>query len=229
MWQLLYFLRGIVMWRQFLILVLASLSLASCGGLKPKSGEWAGDVRDFEPFQKLSISVPAVVTLTVGSERSRIELDGDRAVCRAIDSEIKDGTLIIDAKGKHLDLEGNVPLQLGVETPTLEAFSFSGAGKAYIEGLKGESFDFSSSGACSTTAKGKLTTLIITSTGASKLDFGEVDCKDVKLTASGASSAVVDATESLDVDVSGASSVRYKGHPKKVEKKVSGVSSIQEL
>jgi hypothetical protein len=217
------------MWRPFLTLVLATTFLTSCGGsdVKPKSGEWAGDVRDFLPFQKLSISVPAEVFVNVGSKRSSIELDGDRAVCRAVNSELKDGTLTIDAKGKHLDLNGNVPLKISVSSPKLDALNVSGAGKFEIETLKGDTFDMSASGACSVKARGAVTKLTLTSSGASNLDFGKVECKDVKLIVSGASNAKVDATESLDVDVSGASKVRYRGNPKKLEKEISGVSSIE--
>ena len=50
----------------------------------------------------------------------------------------------------------------------------------------------------------------------------------MKLISSGASTTKVDATDLLDIDVSGASKVRYRGNPKKLEKKVSGVSSIEE-
>jgi hypothetical protein len=217
------------MWRQLLIMIFATTTLASCGGsdIQPKSGKWINAVRDFLPFQKLSVNVPAEVIIEVGSKRSSIELGGDQAVVDAVSSDLKDGTLVIDAKGKHLDLDGNVPLKISVMTPKLDTLNVFGAGNFDIEALNGETFDMSANGACSVKARGAITKLNVTSSGASDLDFGKVECKDVKMILSGASKAKIDATESLDINVSGASSVRYTGNPKRLDKKVSGVSKIE--
>jgi hypothetical protein len=216
---------------RILMIILASTSLASCGGggyLKAIPGPQKSDVRDIKPFHKLSVSVPAQVDIEVGSKKSDVSLLGQEAVVGAVSSDLKDGTLVIDVKEKNLDLNSKIPLQISVHSPNLDALNVSGAAKVVIRGLKSDSFDMSATGACKAEAGGQVTRLTISSSGACNLDFGKVESKFVKLISSGASTTKVDATDSLDIDVSGASKVRYRGNPKKLEKKVSGVSSIEE-
>ena len=73
--------------------------------------------------------------------------------------------------------------------------------------------------------------------GASKLNLtGTVDinafdlvAKSFTLSSSGAGKANINATENLNIETSGAATVRYKGNPKNISQRNSGVSSIHKV
>ena len=155
---------------QLLAVIFASTFLAGCGGgghlqAVPGPGPQKSDVRVIKPFHKLSISVPAQIDIEVGSEESTVLLLGDEAVVGAISSDLNDGTLVIDAKEKHSNLNSEIPLQIFVHSPNLDLLTVSGAAKAIIRGLKGDSFDMSATGACKAEADGRVAKLSITSSG----------------------------------------------------------------
>ncbi|MBI2303945.1 MAG: DUF2807 domain-containing protein [Chloroflexi bacterium] len=63
--------------------------------------------------------------------------------------------------------------------------------------------------------------------GASKLELGNFQVKNAKVTVDGASSATVNVTGRLDVNASGASSVYYLGNPTLGEVNISGASKLE--
>lgn len=91
-----------------------------------------------------------------------------------------------------LDLSGASNVKLDINTKELKA-DMSGASKIELAG-KADEVDMNMS-------------------GASKVEAADLQAKRVKVEASGASKVKLYATESLDIDASGASFVYYKGSP----------------
>lgn len=88
---------------------------------------------------------------------------------------------------------------------------FSGASEVKLDGLASESLSGELSGASQLQATGKADALILDIHGASRIDLNDLSAKTAKLSLSGASQGKVSASESIDGELSGASSLTYKG------------------
>lgn len=211
-------------------LALLAMALSGCADAETGttgSGKTITDKRSLQgEFEKISLSVPANITVEVGKSPASVELTGDDNIVKLFTTKIQNGVLVVDTDNKHFNNHNEI--RIAVTAPVLKAIDMSGAGKLDIENVQGDSFDISLTGACEGKARGKLDNLSATMTGAGNLNLADLECKSAKLNVSGAGTAVVSATKSLDVDVSGAASVKYKGHPANVTKNISGVASLVE-
>lgn len=113
-----------------------------------------------------------------------------------------------------------------VTSPTLTGLSFAGAVRFNATQLSGAKFYLETAGACKITLGGNVDELLAEMSGASKLMANGLHTKNADISTSGASKAETYATEVLRVSISGAGKVTYYGHPKKVERHVSGAGSI---
>lgn len=130
--------------------------------------------------------------------------------------------------------------------PELESLDLSGAIKAKINGFKNESLQIDISGASSCDINANINNLkvdisgagnlnlngrgdlmVINLSGASNVKARNYQVKRLNLNMSGAGAAQVYASEQLDVEVSGVGSVKYDGSPKILNKKLSGMATIQ--
>ncbi|WP_221390582.1 head GIN domain-containing protein [Dyadobacter sp. NIV53] len=138
------------------------------------------------------------------------------------------------------------PMNIDITMPTLAAVDFSGAIDSQIEGfsnlskleieLSGASkcdfigsaktIDFDLSGASQLYLSGNGQFLDGELSGASQLDALDLPVEESDLKLSGASDAKVWASKFLEVDASGASSVRYKGDPA-IKQNLSGGSTLR--
>ncbi|MCC5919269.1 MAG: PspC domain-containing protein [Cyclobacteriaceae bacterium] len=85
------------------------------------------------------------------------------------------------------------------------------------------------SGASKVNLKGEVNSIDARFSGASKADLMELKANSVKLRASGATKADVYASEELSIDLSGASSLRYKGGANVSSQSISGGSKIRSI
>jgi hypothetical protein len=121
----------------------------------------------------------------------------------------------------------------GASRTTLSGFNSDKSLKAEVSGastLRGDltcdDAQFDVSGASKTQLQGSAQGLNIRASGASTVSFGSFNSKDTVVNASGASNVTVAASGSLDVEASGASTVRYAGEPAKFKVNSSGASSV---
>ena len=121
----------------------------------------------------------------------------------------------------------------GASRTTLTGFSSGKPLQAEVSGastLRGDMVcgdaRFDVSGASQVVPKGSAQNLNAETSGASTADFSDFTSKNTVVSASGASKVIVSATGSLDVEASGASTVRYAGEPVKLKVNTSGASSV---
>ena len=86
--------------------------------------------------------------------------------------------------------------------------------------------DVKLSGASHSTFAGASKQLAIECSGASHINAARLTAKTVTADLSGASTAHVNATEELEAEASGASTLRYVGQPAKLDKEISGASTV---
>ncbi|HHT22368.1 MAG TPA: PspC domain-containing protein [Bacteroidales bacterium] len=103
----------------------------------------------------------------------------------------------------------------------------SGASKTELKLNSAQKLDVKVSGASKLEAQGVADTLLLNSTGASKVDADDLRTKVSVVDLSGASSADVHTTEEFQGSVSGASRIEVSGNPAKRSNSTSGGSSIR--
>ena len=144
-------------------------------------------------------------------------------------AEVIDQTLSLSYDGKIKDDQA---LNIVVITPSLTKISLGGTAQAYIEGFKTTDFTVDASGSTQAesaveavtlhatlqgTARlkliGKLTSLNASASGASQLSAFAVPLQQADLTLEGAARAQINASETLNATLKGASSITYQGNP----------------
>ncbi len=113
-----------------------------------------------------------------------------------------------------------------IETDSL-SLSMSGASEVSIP-VKVKKLDIEASGASSINITGTADTLKFDGSGACKFNGLELATDDSDIKISGAGEASVNCAKKLDVALSGACSLQYKGNPK-IEKRISGLGTISSV
>jgi hypothetical protein len=209
----------------------------------------SGDIVTVEPdvadFDRLEISHAFETTITQGDVTS---------VVIRIDDNLEP-YLRVEQQGRTLAIGLADEVGLGFLTATLEAditmpslvaleasgasqamlidivsgddVSLDASGASRIEGeLEAARLDLILSGASAASLRGTAEDLHLDASGASTADMERFPVADASVVVSGASSASVDVSGTLDVDASGASHVTYSGSPSLGEVNISGASSI---
>ncbi|MGH8095182.1 MAG: head GIN domain-containing protein [Chthoniobacterales bacterium] len=136
-----------------------------------------------------------------------------------------DGDLLkIETRGSMAPTHG---IKVVITSPSLTGATLSGAVELKATQLSGANFGLETSGAAKVTLAGNVNRLLASLTGASKLQATNLAANDVELSVTGAGKADVSASNSLQAAITGAGKVSYSGHPKSVEKKITGAGKIE--
>lgn len=141
--------------------------------------------------------------------------------------------LLIENMGGHLEISPkNKKRQkqryyiLEIYTPELERISLNGASKGQVSGFQFKDFDVELAGASVLQVSGKAKRLKLDLAGASVLKAYELTTDEALVDVSGACKAEINVLNDLNAEVSGASTVHYRGNPKNMISDVSGMSSV---
>jgi Putative auto-transporter adhesin, head GIN domain len=150
-------------------------------------------------------------------------IEGDDNILPLVQSDVRDGVLYLRTEKAYNSRQG---IAVKITIPNLESIKVAGAGKFQISDLKNDKFTVESTGATALTASGETKSVEIHNTGAGKIDTENLHAQKAKVDISGAASIDVYASEQLDANVSGIGRVSYSGHPKTVNKNVSGLGVV---
>lgn len=230
----------------------AALALLACSVAVPSlSGvTGSGDVVSLDQavsdFDRVVISNAFHTTITQGDAY---------AVVIRIDDNLQEH-LQVEQQGRTLSIGldadpgfgfMNSTLEADITMPSLVGLEASGAvqvvlvgfvvdgdlaleasGASRIEGeLEAGAVDLNLSGASSASLTGAAQSLAANASGASTADLGDFQAVDVSVVASGASTATVQASGTLDAEATGASHVTYFGDPTLRDVEVSGASTVE--
>ena len=200
---------------------------------------------NLKDFDKLQIGSSFVIDVTKSSQFS-IRAKGDKENLDELEANVSNGELQIRYKNNTWKRQKNGAVYLYITMPELQGVTFSGASKSTVEGfsvkgtfklslsgasesninLKAENIDISLSGASNAKILGgKTSKMSIDISGASELNAYECEAQRTIIKSSGASSAKIAVSSSLDADARGASVIRYRGNPD-VNSDSSGASRI---
>jgi hypothetical protein len=231
-------------------LVLVTAWLCGCTFYVPQSIAGSGKLvtaeQDLSGFSKIAASSAFQVDARQ-SDGYSVAISVDEKVVPYLDVTVQGDTLRIGLK-PGVSLSGAIgPLKATVAMPKLTGLNLSGATRTTIDGFKSadpldaevsgasmldgslEAGDvrFQLSGASRVTLSGKGERMVLAASGASQGNLEQFSVTDARVELSGASRATVNASGALDVNVSGASTLRYTGNPTLGSVESSGASTIQ--
>ncbi|PWG79896.1 head GIN domain-containing protein [Pararcticibacter amylolyticus] len=228
----------------FTLLLPALLSGCNLNCVNP-SGKTAAVTKDLERFSKISVG-GALKVFIKQSDKSSVSIEADENVLPLIKARVSGETLevrqetnlcnagevkvyITSPEFKALDLSGAVEVANGspVNGEKLD-LSLSGASKADIR-VNVEELRTEASGACEINLQGRANRHHVEMSGAGSLKAPGLQVADYHIEGSGACKLSIHATESLDVNSSGAVVVEYKGNPQRINNNSSGASHLKKL
>jgi len=236
-----------------LVLLVALTAILTVSCMMARTVNGSGNVvteeRDAGGFQQVSFALMGRMVLRPGDTES-VTITADDNIMRLIEAEVRDGVLHVGRTSEAgmaqlrpseeivyevtyrelsgLSLSGSGSMDLaGLETPFLE-LSLSGSGAVIVKGLEGGQIRTSISGSGAINLSGTADSHSLDLSGSGTYRTGELVSRDARLTISGSGTAVVNATETLSVMLSGSGVVRYMGDPDLTES-VSGSGAIQRI
>lgn len=231
--------------------ILAVLT-SSCVGFNEKSVKLSGvtkvSTKEVSAFDKVDVSGAIDVIVNIGN-KSEVVIEADSAIMPYVVTEVKDRELRIYNKGiiGSFNFKNNKIL-VTITTPSILELESSGACDVTINDLKTDMFkvslsgacdligsfecnvlDFESSGSSDSKLRGKVKNCNIELSGACDIKALDLEVDSLKIEGSGSSNVEITVQNSLDVELSGASELRYKGEPKYIKTDMSGVSNLTKI
>lgn len=231
--------------------ILAVLT-SSCVGFNEKNVKLSGvtkvSTKEVSAFDKVDVSGAIDVIVNIGN-KSEVVIEADSAIMPYVVTEVKDRELRIYNK----DIIGfynfkNNKILVTITTPSILELESSGACDVTINDLKTDMFkvslsgacdligsfecnvlDFESSGSSDSKLRGKVKNCNIELSGACDIKALDLEVDNLKIEGSGSSNVEINVQNSLDVELSGASELRYKGEPKYIKTDMSGVSNLTKI
>ena len=186
------------------------------------SGNRTTQKRDVGAFKTIETEGAFTIEVTCQKDPS-LEVEGDDNVLEFVTAEIRNDVLHLKNTKSY---SVNQPVKFTISVPNLEAVSVSGAGNIDIKGMNNDSFEIDSTGAPSITVAGRTKVVNIDTSGAGKIDTHNLRAARAVVESNGVSKVDIDVSEQLDVNVSGPSTVTYRGDPV-VNKNVNGPGKVE--
>ena len=186
------------------------------------SGVRKTEKRELVAFKSIE-TTGAFEILVTCQQAPSFEIEGDDNLLPLVRTEVRGGVLHIFNQSNYRTAKG-ITVRIGV--PDLEGILTTGAGDIRITNVKNEKLVVSSKGAARIEASGQTKFATITSTGAGQIDANKLHADSATVTVTGAGHVNVYATRRLDATVSGVGQITYDGDPPEVNRKVSGIGSI---
>ena len=221
----------------------------SFGGAIPGSGKIKTETRIPGEFNAIAIRYPGTIVVQQG-DKNLVVVEADDNLLPQLTTEVRGGTLIIQNSEENYSkrVSSSRTVTITITVKDVKEIAFSAAGKLEVNGLKTGKFDLRLSGAGDAILNGlELDTLAVSLSGAGKItaagtsnnlsvsisglgDFEgtnlQVHIAEIQI--SGAGTATVRASDTLEAKVSGAGTVNYYGSPK-VTQTISGAGSVNQM
>ena len=153
-----------------------------------------------------------------------VTVEADDNLIEHVKTELSGDTLKIYNEG---NISSQSPIKIKISMPKIDEADISGASDATIINVSNEFLKLNVSGASKIKISGESKNLDLKASGASRIDAEQLTVDNANVNASGASNAVVSASNEVKAQASGASKIRYTGEPNKVDRNSSGASSIE--
>ena len=228
--------------RILVMLTGALLVLSSCSNFMGKrvrgNGKMAMETRTTGSFTGVKVS--GAIDLYVRTDSvTAVRVDGDENLLKYVEVDL-DGSMLRIRTKNGINLKPTRSIKVYVSAPEFTRFhasenkisssstlnvDLSGASDAKLE-VNAPAVNVEVSGAGSVTLKGETRDFSVDGSGSTDIKCYELLAENTKVDISGAGNAEVFASVKLDVGVSGAADVKYKGNAT-VSQRVSGAGSVK--
>ncbi len=216
----------------WLIFALISVSIActvtqgnGAGETVRGSGNVVTEEREVSDFTSISLQGWGKLVIDqTGSES--LSITGDDNFLPYIETEVRGRELIISIPSNTI-FNDITDLTYHVTVKTIDNLDLSGAGDIEVLHLDSEDWHVNLSGAGNITVSGEVDTQTIVISGAGGYNAEELSSQEASIEHSGAGMAVVQVSDTLDVNISGLGSVEYIGDPT-VNQTITGVGSVHQ-
>jgi hypothetical protein len=215
------FTRAVLVPALLLALVSCDKNGAKGAGLKG-SGTLKTDTRAVTGFTQIALASSGDVTLAQGATES-LAIEAEDNLLPHLTSAVAGGKLTLDTDAS---LSPTKPIHYTITVKDLTGIEVSGAGNVTATQLHASAVTVRLSGAGDVTLSGQADSEDVALSGAGDFEAAKLTAKTAKVVVEGAGNAVVNATDALDVKVSGVGNVEYLGDPK-VTKNISGVGAVR--
>ncbi len=197
-------------------------------------------------FTKIDASSAYHVNISSGKEY-KVEVTGHAKDLELSRQDVENDTLILDRKSRFCIFCFSSGIDVNITTPNLGSIEGSGAVSYTVGSFTGTNFNIDlsgasradiskltvsdikiiMSGASRATLAGSAKTLTADLSGASRLEGFDFKVADAIVEGSGASRMEINATDTLSADISGATTIFYRGNPKITKEETSGSSRLR--
>ena len=198
-----------------------------------------------DSFTELEVEDAFEVFITFSDNEESIEVEANDNLHDYIEIESYKGRLEIGLQ-RGVNIRGDATLKVFITTKNIDMFDISGASRVELESVfRGRNLDVRLSGASTFDAKVEANRMICNLSGASKCELGgvvdvmeaelsgasrledyDLDIEELYMNLSGASSARLTVEGLIELDASGASTLRYRGDAVIQHLDLSGASNI---
>jgi hypothetical protein len=200
----------------------ATLALAALVSVPAMADEQS---RTAPAFTSIDLKGPISIDVQAGKAQSIIVRGTPQFVTMLV-TEVVGGELRVYLRDNNTKKISGDPRVI-VTVPALQKFSMEGAGETVLRDIAGERFDVQYRGAGSMAIAGKVKQLTLQAQGVGEVDARKLIAQDASVTFQGIGSVDIYASGKLDAQVNGMGELRYYGHPKTVNKAVSGIGSVK--
>ena len=176
-------------------------------------------------FTAIDLRGPISIDVQAGKAQS-ITVRGTSKFVAMLVTEVVDGELRVYLRDNATKKISGDPRVI-VTVPALRTFSMEGAGETTLRNITGDRFDVRYRGAGSMTIEGTVKQLKLQAQGVGEVDARKLIAQDANVNFQGIGSVEIYASGKLDAQVSGMGELLYYGHPKTVNKSVSGIGSVK--
>jgi hypothetical protein len=198
------------------------LLVASCS-IATGSGTTATENRPVSGFSNVALAGSGELIIEqTGTESLTIE--GDDNLLPLLTSEVSGDTLHLGVR-PNTTLRPRTPIIYRLTVRQPGGLEISGSGKVTASNIQVNRLKVEISGSGRITVTGSVDDQELEISGSGEYRADELASKTLKARISGSGSAVVNVTESLDVDISGSGSLTYQGDPR-VSEQISGSGEL---
>ena len=179
---------------------------------------------------KVRVSAPEVHTLLASSSgdiymKNGLQYPGNVKIEASSSGDIKGATIVCEALNAQASSSGDIDLAK-VECTSFKAEA-SSAGDISIKDLKAETVSVEASSSGDVSLEGVCRSATYVASSAGDIEADDLKAENVVAKASSAGDVTCYASESLDVSISSAGEVGYKGKPKHIQGKTQGLHKMK--
>jgi hypothetical protein len=205
------------------VLLVALFGVAGCGSGVAGSGHVRTETRNVRGFDAVELSRIGSLAIRQ-SDVDSLQVQADDNILPLVTSDVAGETLRLGIQpGTTID---PTTLRYLVTVQRLRGVSVSGVGDVAATGVDSPLVSVDLSGAGHLTLSGRVASQTVRLSGTGSYDGSNLASLDAHVAVSGTGSALVDASRTLDAEISGAGSVEYLGNPR-VTQSVSGTGIVR--